>query len=117
MADLRLEDADLLVRLNPIEKLGAMRGDLRVPLSAVIAVRVSEHPWSELRGLRSPGTGFPGLISLCTRRGDGIHDFAAVYGLQRAVVIDTYGADFDRLVISRRDAEEKARMIKQHLLG
>ena len=63
----------------------------------MIAVRVSEHPWSELRGLRSPGTGFPGLISLCTRRGDGIHDFAAVYGLRRAVVVDTFGADFDRL--------------------
>ena len=55
------------------------------------------------------------MISLCTRRGDGIHDFAAVYGLRKAVVVHLLGADFDRLVISRSDAEEKARMIKHRL--
>jgi hypothetical protein len=115
MADLRIEGADLVVRLSPMEKLGAFRGDVRVPLSTVTAARVSKDPWSELRGIRSPGTGFPGVISLCTRRGGGIRDFAAVYRRTPAVVVETRGADFDRLVISRRDAEEKVRMIEGRL--
>lgn len=115
MADLRLEGADLVVHLKPLEKLGALRGDLRVPLSAVRAVRVSEDPWSELRGIRAPGTGFPGVISLCTRRGAGIHDFAAVYRHTNAVVIEMSGAEFDRVVISQDDADAKAEMIERQL--
>jgi hypothetical protein len=115
VADLRIEDAKLVVQLSLLEKLGALRGDVRVPLSAVTATRVSEDPWSELRGIRAPGTGFPRVISLCTRRGSGIRDFAAVYGRTRAVVIETSGAVFDRLVISRKDAEEKVRMIENRL--
>jgi hypothetical protein len=117
VADVVIEGAELRVRLSPLEKLGAMRGDVRVPLSTVTEVRVSEQPWSELRGMRAPGTGFPGVISLCTRRGEGTRDFAAVYGSTKAVVVETSGADFDRLVISRSDADDKARLIEQSLGG
>jgi hypothetical protein len=67
-------------------------------------VRASRHPVA--------GTGWPGLISLCTRRGKGVHDFAAVYRRGRAVVVDTEGADFNRLVISCADASAKAQMIE-----
>jgi hypothetical protein len=55
------------------------------------------------------------VISLCTRRGEGVRDFAAVYGHTKAVVVETRGAEFDRIVISRKDAEEKVRMIEDHL--
>ncbi len=115
MADLYVEGGDLVVRLSALEKLGAMRGDVRVPLSAVTGVRVSDRPWSELRGIRAPGTGVPGVISLCTRRGRGCVDFAAVYGRRPAVVVECSGAGFDRLVISRTDATETAQMIERHL--
>lgn len=115
MADLTVEGRDLIVRLSSLEKLGAFRGDVRVPVSAVQAVRVSDRPWSELRGLRAPGTGVPGLISLCTRRGRGFRDFAAVYRRQPAVVVECSGAAFDRLVISRPDAGAKARMLEEQL--
>jgi hypothetical protein len=112
MADLVVDGANLTVRLSGLEKLGAFRGDVTVPLSAVTSVRVSEDQWSELRGMRAPGTGIPGVIALCTRRGGGVRDFSAVYGRKRrAVVVDCSGAEFDRLVITRDDAAEKAQMI------
>jgi hypothetical protein len=105
MADLLVDNGALRVRLSSLEKLGAMRGDITIPLGAITAVRVSEDPWSELRGIRAPGTGLPGVISLCTRRGSGFRDFAAVYGRAgQAVVVEASGAEFDRLVISRKDA-------------
>ena len=79
MAELLIEDGALHVRLSALEKLGALRGDIMIPLRSVTAVRVSDNPWSEeLRGIRAPGTGLPGVISLGTRRGKGILDFAAV---------------------------------------
>jgi hypothetical protein len=103
MATLAVDGSDLVVQLNALEKLGALRGNVRVPLSSVRAVRVSDAAWSELRGIRAPGTGLPGVISLCTRRGPGIHDFAAVYGQRPAVVVELTGGPFDRLVVSCAD--------------
>jgi hypothetical protein len=108
MATLGMDGSDLVVRLSAMEKIGALRGNIRVPLACVRAVRVSDTPWSELRGIRWPGTGLPGVISLCTRRGPGVHDFAAVYGRRPALVIELTGASFDRLVISCADAGETA---------
>jgi len=69
MATLAVDGNELVVRLSTLEKIGALRGNIRLPLASVRAVRVSETPWSELRGIRAPGTGLPGVISLCTRRG------------------------------------------------
>jgi hypothetical protein len=57
------------------------------------------------------------VISLCTRRGRGFLDFAAVYGHGPGVVVDCSGAKFDRLVISRADAAETAGMIERHIQG
>jgi hypothetical protein len=116
VAQLVIEGADLVVRLSLMEKLGAFHADVRVPLVSVRAVRVAADPWTELRGLRAPGTGVPAVISLGTRRGSGVRDFAAVYSHTPAVVIDAAGADFDRLVISsshaRIDAERIATAVR-----
>jgi hypothetical protein len=71
MAELQVDGGDLLVRLSPLEKLGALRGDVRVPLAAVCDIRWVDNLWPELRGVRAPGTGFPGVIALGTRRGPG----------------------------------------------
>jgi hypothetical protein len=116
VAELLIEGAELRVRLSTLEKLGAVRGDISIPLATISGVRVSDTPWSELRGIRAPGTGIPGVISLCTRRGKGICDFAAVYGRAGpAVVIETDGGQFGRLVISSKDAAETADRIKRRL--
>jgi hypothetical protein len=106
VAQIRYEGDELVVRLSRLEKLGALRGDVRVPRSSVREVRASERPWSELRGIRAPGTGWPGVIALGTRRGEGVRDFSAVYGKRPAAVVELEGAEFDRLVVSVRDAAE-----------
>jgi len=111
VAQLVIEGADLVVRLSLMEKLGAFHADVRVPLTTVRAVRVAADPWTELRGLRAPGTGVPSVISLGTRRGSGVRDFAAVYSHTPAVVIDAVGAEFDRLVISSSKAWVEAERI------
>ena len=85
MATLTVDGNHLVVLLSALEKIGALRGNISVPLASVRVVRVSDTPWSELRGIRAPGTGLPGVISLGSRRGGGIHDFAAVYGRRPAL--------------------------------
>jgi hypothetical protein len=102
LARLDVDRGDLVVRLNALEKLVALRGDVRVPRSSVSQMRLSESPWVELRGIRAAGTGLARLIALGSRRAPGVHDFAAVYRGRAAVVIELRGASFDRLVVSSR---------------
>lgn len=105
MATLKREGDDLVVRLNDLEKAGALHGDVRVPFSAVRAVRVSHRPFRDLRGIRAPGTGMPGVIALGTWRSRTGKDFAALYRGGPAVVVDLQGAQFSRLLVSAHDAE------------
>ena len=60
VAAIKQEGSELVVRLNDLEKAGALRGEVRVPASAVRSARVTERPFRELKGIRAPGTGFPG---------------------------------------------------------
>jgi hypothetical protein len=115
MASLILDGADLMVKMSELEMVEAFHGDLRVPLAAVQAVRVVDDAWSELRGIRAPGTGIPGVIAIGTRRGPFGKDFAVVHGRERAVVVDLAGADYARLVVTTPDAESVAAEIRRNL--
>lgn len=50
------------------------------PLTAVRSVRAAGRAYSELRGIRAPGTGLPGAIALGTWRYRGGPDLVAVCG-------------------------------------
>jgi hypothetical protein len=106
MATLRREGDEVVLKLNDLEKAGALSGDIRVPAAAVRTVRVTQTPFRELRGIRAPGTGFPGVVALGTWRRRGGRDFAAVYRGGPAVVVELEGAAYDRLVVSAHDAAE-----------
>ena len=105
MARVGREGDELVVRLNDLEKAGALRGDVRVPLSAVRAVTVSERPFRDLRGIRAPGAGLPGVIALGTWRYRGGKDVAALYRGGPALVVELdEGAPYRRLLVSAHDA-------------
>ena len=109
MARLAVQGDRIVLHLSRLERIGGMiGGDIAAPLDAVAAVRVASNPSPELRGIRSPGTGWPGVIALGHRRAKGVHDFAAVYHNRPAVVIELDGQRFDRLVVSCDDPEAVA---------
>jgi len=104
MATLRVVGSMLEVQLSTLERLGAcVMHDPTVPLAAIQSVRVSDQPWSELRGIRAPGTGLPKVVMLGTRRYRGGKDFAAVYRSDPAVVVELAGAAYGRIVVSAGD--------------
>ena len=89
-----------------LERLGALKWrEVRAPLATVVGVRPSAQPWRELRGIRAPGTGVPGLMALCTTRGRFGRDFCAVYAGSGAVVVDLAGAAWSRFVVSCSDPD------------
>lgn len=104
MADLSVEGDELVFHMGALEKAEAVHGDIRVPLAAITGVRVVDDPWGELRGMRAPGTGIPGVIAVGTRRGNFGKDFAAVHGEGPAVVVELEGAAYQRLIATADDA-------------
>ena len=108
MASLSVEAGELVLSLSPVERVEGLHGSIRVPASAVRAIRSVVDPWSELRGVRAPGTGVPGVLSVGTRRGGGVKDFVVVHGHSPAVLVEMEGAEFDRFVITAEDASAVA---------
>ncbi|HET9103220.1 MAG TPA: hypothetical protein VFN55_07675 [Solirubrobacteraceae bacterium] len=105
MAGLAIQGDELVVTLSAFERLVALHGDVRVPLAAVSEVRLESDPWCALRGVRAPGTGFPGVIAYGVRRGTGGRpDFAAVLGRGAAVRVElTAAAPYARLLVTVTD--------------
>ncbi len=116
MATLILEGADLVVKMSEFEKFEAVHPDIRVLISTIRAVRVVEDAWPELRGIRAPGTGIPGVIAVGTRRGSFGKDFAVVHGRERAVVVELEGASYARILVTTPDADNVAVEIQRHLM-
>ena len=115
MAELQIDGDKLVLHLRPLEKAEGMHGEIRLPLSAVTAVRSVDDPWPELRGIRAPGTGVPNVIAVGTRRGGFGKDFAAVHGKGPAVVVELEGAEYGRLVVTADDAAARAATIREAL--
>jgi hypothetical protein len=113
MAELQPEGDELVLHLQAHEKAEGFHGDIRMPLSAVISVRVVPDAWPELRGIRAPGTGLPNVVDVGTRRGAFGKDFAAVHGKGPAVVVDLSGTEFGRLVVTTEDASAVAEAIRE----
>lgn len=91
--------------LTRTERIEGFHGDISAPLTSVTAIRASDDLWSELRGLRAPGTGIPGVVCVCTLRGSFGKDFAAVHGKGPGVVVEFGGQPFQRWVVSTDDPD------------
>ena len=106
MARLIVDGTDLVVGLSWLEKLGAVHGNVRVPLRAVRSAVAEPNPWDALRGVKLAGTGIPGVAVLGTRHSSGGQDFAALVGRRPAVRVElTNEAPYAQLLVSVSDAE------------
>jgi len=104
MAKIDIGAEFVTVSLSAAEKLEALHGNVTVPRAAIVAVRVVPDGMAELRGLRT-GTGIPGVLVIGTLHAPGFVTFAVCHARRPAIVIDLTGAQYDRLVITREDAE------------
>jgi hypothetical protein len=114
MAELIIDDWDLVVRLTLGEKIWGLHGNIRVRLPSVVSVAADPRPWTDLRGWRMTGISFVGHAVLGTRRHGSGYDFCVLHGNLPAVRVDVSSGRFSRLVISMPeggDAEAEAARI------
>lgn len=112
MAKLSVEGDDLVLSLSPPEKLLALHGNVRVPLSAVRSLALEPRAWSAMRGVRL-GTSIPGLLFYGTRRHVDGKDFGAVLARRPIVGVDLgERSPFACLIVSVRDADITAAAVR-----
>lgn len=113
MSALIIDGTDLVLHLSAGEKVAALRGDLRVPLTAVAAVEVAPDGLAAVHGLRSPGLQLPGRRKIGTWRGKGRRELVSVTRSQPAVRVALRGHKLTALVVSTSEAEALAAQIRQ----
>jgi hypothetical protein len=106
MATVTVDGPDLVVRLSWKEKMGALHGGVRIPVSSVRAASVELTPWNAIRGQKVAGTGIPGRTALGVRYSSAGRDFTAVHPEQPAVLIELDDSSpYSRLIVSVADPE------------
>jgi hypothetical protein len=100
MAELALEGGELVLHLSGAEKAEAVRGDLRVPASAIRGVEVLDdaHSWTGIGAGFKVGMRVPGVASVATVRGD----------TPRGVRVRLAGAPWDEWIVGCADPEAVA---------
>lgn len=107
MAKMTIEQGHVCVRLGVLEKMGAVRRNLRIPLKHVTSATISEDPFDAVMGLRWFGASIPFVfgVGLWKNSQEG-RSFVAVYRKKPAIVLELCNERYDRLVVSTGDAEQ-----------
>jgi hypothetical protein len=104
MTTVDVDDGRVLVCFSGRQAMMALARQVSVPLSDVRSVSVVDDGWDVALGWRVGGTGIPRRLAFGRYRKKGVRTFAAVYCGEPALVVETAGGDWDRLVVSVEDA-------------
>jgi hypothetical protein len=116
MAQLELDDSELVLRLSALEKAGGAHGDLRVPLSVVRTVEILQDAHRPADGGIKIGTRIPRVIEIGTILGGGRKIFAAVHhSTPRGVRVVLEGSSYDEWIVGCADPETVVQTVLDRL--
>lgn len=114
MAQIQLMDTGIKVKLSVWEKIGALHGDLFIPVTSLRGAVLAEKSWYRGLGARIPGTFVPFLAIYGTYRWKN-RDFAAWHRGQQVLQLNLSGKPYSRLFIGVADAAALADEINDAL--
>jgi hypothetical protein len=117
MAKVSISDETLVVDVEGMDKLWALKSRLTIPLANVRGATADPGMMREPRGVRVPGTRIPGVITAGTFRHDGERVFWDVHDGAKAVVIQLADERYDRLVIEVDDPSSTVDLIEGALVS
>ncbi len=117
MAKITITSTSMRVNLTAFEALRALQGSFEVPLGKIRGATDDSGYLKEGLGLRSPGTGFPGLIAEGTFRRDGQRTLSLWRKGQEIVVVELADSKWDRVLIGCTDAKMLAEQINSVLIS
>ncbi|PRY44801.1 hypothetical protein [Umezawaea tangerina] len=115
MALVRIEGDDLVVVIEGLDKLWALKSSLTIPLANVRGATADPGIASEPKGLRAPGTHAPGVITAGTFHLDGERVFWDVKDPSKAVVVELADERYARLVVQVDDPRATVALVENAL--
>lgn len=103
MARVSIEADQMIVEIEGLDKLWALKSRMVIPLAHVRGATADPGIVKEPKGLRAPGTHLPGVITSGTYRTKEGRVFWDVRDASKAVVIELSGERYTRLVIQVDD--------------
>nr|BFE58832.1 hypothetical protein GCM10020063_033580 [Dactylosporangium thailandense] len=103
MAIVTVDNGNLVVEIEGLDKLWALKSRLAIPLANVRGATADPGIAREPKGIRAPGAHIPNVITAGTFHLDGEKVFWDVHDPRKAVVIELTDERYARLVIEVED--------------
>ena len=117
MATITVEGRNLKLSIPFFESLQALQVGFDIPLENITEIFVDNQYIKKGIGLRSPGTGIPGLIARGTFRKRGIKSLVLWKRGQEILVIKLTNHKFDQIVLGCVDATSLLKAVTGVLKG
>ncbi|MFI9329387.1 hypothetical protein ACIGZJ_17805 [Kitasatospora sp. NPDC052868] len=112
MANVRIDGDNLIVEIEGLDKLWALKSRLVIPLANVRGATADPGISRESKGFRAPGTHFPGIITAGTFHIHGDRVFWDVHDAAKAVVIELADERYARLVVEVSDPRATVALVE-----
>ncbi|MCM2389488.1 hypothetical protein [Streptomyces albipurpureus] len=112
MARVSIEADQLIVEIEGLGKLWALKSRLVIPLAHVRGATADPGIVKEPKGLRSPGTHFPGVITSGTYRTKEGQVFWDVRDAAKVIVIELTDERYTRLVLQVADPRTTVALVE-----
>ncbi|NUO97932.1 MAG: hypothetical protein HOV96_29370 [Nonomuraea sp.] len=113
MAEISIDGGNLVVEIEGLDKLWALKSRLVIPLSNVRGATADPGIVKEPKGVRAPGAHLPGVITAGTFHLDGEKVFWDVRDGSKAVVIELADERYARLVVEVADPRATVTRVEQ----
>jgi hypothetical protein len=113
MAQVTIAGDDLIVDVEGLDKLWALKSRLTVPLGNVRGATADPGIVREPKGIRAPGTHVPGVVVAGSFYADGERVFWDVHDADKAIVIELGDDRYARLVIEVDDPRGTVDLIEE----
>lgn len=114
MAQILIQDSGITVKLSFWEKIGALHGDLFIPVTSLRGALAADSAWKMSLGARVPGSYVPGLAIYGTYRWK-TKDFVAWKRSQQVLQLNLSGKPYSRVFVGVEDAAALADQINDAL--
>ncbi|MEO3977874.1 hypothetical protein [Streptomyces sp. CAU 1734] len=113
MAQVSIDGDRLVVTMEGLDRVWALKSAVTVPLAHVRGATADPGIVRGRKGVRAPGTHFPGVITAGTFHTREGRVFWAVRDAAKAVVIELTGERYARLVVQVDDPRATVALIEQ----
>ena len=108
MTEIELTENTLLIHVQGVHKVLALKSQLEIPLTHVVGAAIDPtvaEKWGHLnlKELRAPGTGLPGVIKAGSFRLEGQWAFWDVHDPRKAITITLADEHYTKLVLEVTD--------------